>query len=101
MIMEFVSQLENANKDAILDLGLSKFAHREKFRQFARDNNFEIKIHYLDVPKKTRLKRVMKRNNVKGDTFEFEVSQDSFEFMENWFEKPSLQELTNGIVIRE
>ncbi len=35
MIMDLVAQLEQAKVDAILDLGLSKFEHREKFRKFA------------------------------------------------------------------
>jgi hypothetical protein len=35
MIMDLVHQLETANIDSILDLGFSKFEHREKFRKFA------------------------------------------------------------------
>ena len=101
MIMELVSQLENAKTDSILDLGLSKFEHREKFRKFARSNRYELKIHFLDISKETRLERVMKRNNEKGETFEFEVSKENFDFMENWFEKPSDKEMKDGITITE
>ncbi len=43
----------------------------------------------------------MKRNNNKGETFEFEVSKEDFDFMEHWFEKPSNIEMTNGITIEE
>jgi hypothetical protein len=32
MIMDIIIQLENVETDSILDLGLSKFEHREKFR---------------------------------------------------------------------
>lgn len=35
VILDLVHQLENAKTDTILDLGLAKFSHREKFRQFA------------------------------------------------------------------
>ena len=38
MIMTLIEQLENSKTDSILDLGLSKFEHREKFRTFAKDN---------------------------------------------------------------
>lgn len=62
-------QLEDLNTDTILDLGLSKFEHREKFRKFAQLNSFEITTHFLDIPKETRLKRVLKRNTEKGETF--------------------------------
>ena len=39
MIQNLILQLDNAGTDAILDLGLSKFSHREKFRKFALENN--------------------------------------------------------------
>ncbi len=101
MIMDLVQQLENSNTDSILDLGLSKFEHREKFRKFATLNSYELKTHFLDISKETRLKRVMKRNNEKGATFEFEVSKENFGFMEGWFEKPSEKEMIEGIIIKE
>ena len=101
MIMELVKQLENSKTDSILDLGLSKFEHREKFRKFANENGYELKTHFLDISKETRFKRVMKRNNEKGATFEFEVSKENFDFMENWFEKPTEKEMISGIIIME
>lgn len=101
MIMELVSQLENSKTDSILDLGLSKFEHREKFRKFANENGYELKTHFLDISKETRFQRVMKRNEEKGATFEFEVSKENFDFMENWFEKPNEKEMISGIIITE
>jgi len=101
VISSLILQLERTEIDSILDLGLSKFEHREKFRKFAKINNIEIKIHFLDISKETRLKRIFERNNEKGKTFEFEVTQENFEFMESWFEKPSEMELKNGILINE
>ena len=101
LIFDLILQLENTCTDSILDLGLSKLEHREKFRKFAASNNIEIRLHFLDITKATRLKRVLQRNNQKGVTFEFEVSQDNFEFMETWFERPSAEELKDGIIINE
>ncbi|WNW02013.1 ATP-binding protein [Tenacibaculum sp. HL-MS23] len=99
VILELVEQLESSKTDSILDLGLSKFEHREKFRQFAEANGYEIKIHFLDISKETRFKRVLKRNSEKGDTFQFEVSKEDFDFMETWFEKPTEKELKYGVII--
>ena len=99
MILRLVDQLENENTDAILDLGLSKFEHREKFRRFATDNGYSMTTHFLDVPKEIRLSRVLNRNIEKGAGYEFEVTRDHFEFMETWFEKPSDYEMKDGIVI--
>lgn len=71
-MMNLVEQLESSNTDSILDLGLSKYEHREKFRKFADAHGFKLTIHFLDISKETRLKRVLNRNNEKGKTFEFE-----------------------------
>ena len=101
VILDLIIQLENSKTDAILDLGLSKYAHREKFRKFAASNNFEVKLHFLDVSKETRLNRIQKRNKEKGETFEFEVTRENLDFMENWFEKPNNSEMENGILIVE
>lgn len=101
IIIDLIIQLELENTDVILDLGLSKFEHREKFRRFARNNNYLCKIHFLDISAATRLKRVQQRNIEKGATFEFEVTHENFEFMESWFEKPTKDEMTGGILIKE
>ena len=101
MILALVHQLEDSKTDAILDLGLSKFNHREKFRQFAKANGYEIKTHFLDISKETRFQRIQKRNKEKGNTFEFEVTKENFDFMENWFEKPTPKETENGIIVKE
>ncbi|WP_452226351.1 AAA family ATPase [Lacinutrix cladophorae] len=99
LILDLIIQLENANTDVILGLGLSKFKHREKFRKFAKLHGFEIQLHFLDIPKETRLQRVLQRNSEKGDTFQFEVSQADFDFMESWFAKPTAEEMQHGIVV--
>ncbi len=99
IILDLITQLENANTDAILDLGLSKLAHREKFRKFAALNNYQIKTHFLDISKAIRLQRVLQRNEEQGATFEFEVTQENFDFMETWFERPTALEMKGGVVI--
>ena len=101
MIQDLVHQLEKSNLDAILDLGLSKFSHREKFRMFANQHGYEYQIHFLDIPKEVRLQRVLQRNEEKGDTFEFEVTKENFDFMEQWFEKPTEEEMRGGITVSE
>ena len=101
MMMDLVIQLETAHTDSILDLGLSKQSHRQKFREFAQQHNYKVKLHYLDVPKEVRWQRVVQRNTEKGDSFEFEVSREDFDFMETWFEKPTEEELQGGTIVTE
>lgn len=101
MIQNLILQLDNAGTDAILDLGLSKFSHREKFRKFALENNIEFQFHYLNLSKEERWQRVQNRNQEKGATFEFEVSLNDFNFMESWFEVPTNDELNEAIYISQ
>ena len=99
LIQRLIIQSEDSGIDSILDLGLSKYDHREKFRSFAKKHNFNVQLHYLDIPKSIRWNRVVSRNLNKGETFEFEVSESDFNFMEDWFEIPSKEELKDGIII--
>lgn len=101
LIMTLAQQLEQSNTDSILDLGLSKFEHREKFRQFAAANHYKLKLHFLNISKETRWQRVQQRNTEKGATYEFEVTQENFDFMETWFESPNTEELIGSVVITE
>lgn len=99
MMKNLILQLENAGADSILDLGFSKFSHREKFRKFALENNIEFQFHYLNISKEERWQRILKRNTERGMTYEFDVSLDDFNFMEGWFEQPTNQELNEAIII--
>ena len=101
LIINLVHQLEESTTDSILDLGFSKATHRNKFREFAESNGYELRIHFLDIPRDTRLKRVFHRNEEQGDTFEFEVKKEDFDFMEEWFERPTEAEMANGIIVRQ
>lgn len=99
LILSLVLQLESVNMNSILDLGFSKLEHREKFRKFAKKNALKYKFHFINIPKETRKHRILERNKNKGETYEFEVSEENFEFMEGWFEKPTDIELKNAIII--
>ena len=101
VIQDIILQLESLGTDSILDVGLSKFVHREKYRQFAAENNIEVKTHFLNISKEIRKERISKRNLEKGVTFEFEVSEDNFEFMESWFETLTTEELQDAIIIKD
>lgn len=98
LIQKLCLQLDESGVDAILDLGFSKYEHREKFRQFALKNKLPMQLHFLDVPKSARRERILKRNLEQGNTFEFEVSEANFKFMESWFETPTSKELKNAVI---
>ena len=83
----------------ILDLGYFSRQQRDETREAMRLEGFAAEMHYLDVPKEVRWERVARRNAEKGDTFQFEVSRDAFEFCETIFEPPHAFERAGATVI--
>ena len=84
--------IADSKADYILDLGFSLKNHREKFYDLAAKAGITPKLHYLDVDKDERWRRVQERNQEKGDTFALHVSREDFDFMEDLFEIPEQDE---------
>ncbi len=101
MIQSLVTQLAGVGTPAILDLGFAKRKRREEFYKYARENKIPYQLHFLDIPKSIRRERVHSRNKTKGETFQFEVSDSDFEFMEDWFETLTPAELKIAIHITD
>ena len=99
MIQSLVLQLEKAGTPAVLDLGFAKRDRRERFYAFAKAHQIPYELHFLDIDKEVRKERVEQRNQEQGETYEFEVTEADFEFMETWFEPPSAQELLTATII--
>lgn len=92
-IWEVSRQVLARGLDVVLDLGLSKRAHRDRFRALAREAGAPSRLHYLDVDRETRRARVRTRNAERTGTFSVEVTDFMFDFMEGWFEPPDGDEL--------
>ena len=84
---------------AILDFGFGDMESRKYYREWALSQGAEVSLHFLDVPVEERRKRVHKRNEEKGLTFAFEVSDEMFDYVEATFVPPSDDELVNGLHI--
>lgn len=98
-IWEVASDIANYKGDVILDLGFTKFAKRQKFIKLAEAHGVKTQVHYLKAPLDLRRKRVLHRNNIKGETFSFEVTPGMFDFMEGEFQVPTKSELDGAIVV--
>jgi len=85
--------------NVILDLGFMKEQNRSQYLKLAKEQGILIQLHYINAQQSTRLERVMKRNSDKSKTYAFEVTPEMFHYMENEFESPSVQEMTDLIVI--
>lgn len=100
MIKSLVVQLETAGTPAVLDLGFAKKDRRAAFYAFAKANSIPYQLHFLDIKTETRKDRVQQRNVKKGETYQFNVSEADFEFMETWFEGLTDDELAMAKVIQ-
>lgn len=74
---------------AILDLGFTKKAHRDKFRIFAAEAGLTAAVHFIDVPADERWYRVNRRNKEQGETYAMQVDRGMFDFRESLWESPA------------
>jgi len=98
-IWELSKDISNRNCDVILDLGFTKRQKRRLFLQLAEECGREVQLYYVSAEHSIRRKRVLDRNEKKGETFSFEVTPGMFDFMEGEFDKPTESELRDAIVI--
>ncbi len=82
----------------IMDFGLTTEVQRERFYKWARTNGVAFKLHFLDVPREVRWKRVARRNDEVSHNRE-KITREMFLKLESSYEKPSADELVenNGI----
>jgi len=102
MIFETAKQAISIGVPAILDLGFTKSAHRQKFAKLAAEAQIPVVLHVLDVPVEERWARVESRNANKGDTYAMEVDRSMFDFVETMWELPDAVEMNalNGRLVR-
>lgn len=99
-IWSMVEKLMRFDVSAILDLGLLKQEHRQKFYDLAAKHGFDIETHLIEADIDIRWHRVQNRNTVKGETFSLEVTREMFDFCENLYEHPEGDEVARCTFIR-
>jgi predicted kinase len=87
------------NISVILDIGFFAESQRTRVQSFFRDRGYGPVLHYLDVDKETRWQRVDERNTIQGETFEFFVSRQVFEFCETIFEPLDEEERRGAVIV--
>jgi len=99
MLRESLRLLEK-KINVILDIGFFARRQRQRVRNFFHQHGCDPIIHYLDVDKETRWKRVNDRNTTQGETYHFQVSKDVFEFCETIFEPLDDGEMGHAVVVK-
>ncbi|NKB35527.1 MAG: AAA family ATPase [Pseudomonadales bacterium] len=96
-IWEVSEQILTLDGSVLLDLGFTTKIQRDLFISRAKLLDINAEVHYLDVPKDIRKKRIENRNMEKDPAvYAFEVTDMMFNFMEPKFEAPSQEELKYG-----
>jgi predicted kinase len=81
-----------AGRDVVLDLGFSTRMQRDGFKAKAAAAGAQWILWHLDVPVETRRARVARRNAERGETFDLDVDQETFDWMEGHFQPPEPDE---------
>lgn len=97
-IWAVASKLLDDGQAVVLDLGFSKKAQREQFREWAKLRRHPTVTHFLDLPVEQRWARVQKRNAEKSGTYTFDVDRKTFDWMEDFFEALAGDELARAVV---
>lgn len=85
-------QLAEGGTDAVLDMGCTSAAQRERWLARAVAGGIPPKLHVLDPPSVLRWSRVQERNASAGATFAFPVTRAMFDQVEEFWEPPSVAE---------
>ena len=94
-------QVLQRGQDVVLDLGFTTADTRRLVAGQIRSAGQSVRLHWLDVPKEERWRRVSYRNNEQGATYALRVTRAMFDFMEERFEPPTAEELDqfNGQIV--
>lgn len=92
-------QIARLGRPAALDLSLLRAEQRRKWARIALDAGLGVRLHYLDTEPAERWRRVMQRNEQKGETYRLTVTRPMFDFIESIWQPPSPDEMDamNGV----
>jgi predicted kinase len=98
----WMSALEvlRCGRDVVFDLGFTEHRQRARFAKLAAEAEAELVTYFVTADTDLRRARVRQRNEEKCETFEFEVTDDMFDFMEGVFEPPTDDEPGKLLIIQ-
>jgi len=94
LIAAMALQTAKRGVPAVLDLSFLRTADRERFAAMARAAGVPVRLHYVDVDRDERWRRVTERNERKGETYRLTVTRFMFDGIESIWQPPSAAELS-------
>jgi len=86
------AELVRVGVSSVLDLGFTTRAQRMEWLDRAQAAGVECLLHVLEVDAEVRWERVYERNRGEAGTFAFVVTREMFDFMEERWEAPDVEE---------
>jgi predicted kinase len=93
-------QILATGTDVVLELGLLRKADRQTIKAKVEAAGYAARFHFIDAQLSVRRQRVLQRNADRGETFSFDVTPRMFDAMEEYFERPSDDELVSACLIQ-
>lgn len=92
-------QLGRIGVSSILDLGLLRTDRRQSIAATATAAGLAVRLHFVDVTAEERWRRVLARNDEKGETYRVTVTRPMFDFIETIWQPPTANEMAalNGV----
>ncbi len=86
-------ELARVGVDSVMDLGFTQRAQRREWLERAQVAGVRCELVVLEVDAEVRWGRVCERNRGESGTYAFEVTREMFDFMEERWEAPSVEEI--------
>jgi len=100
-ILTETKKLLARNINVILDIGFFAQSQRNRVQKVLQKSTHATIVHFFDIDKETRWKRIEERNTKQTETYQFHVSKTTFEFCETLFEPLDKHERKNAIIHRD
>lgn len=88
-----VRQRAGLGVPAVLDISLLRQDQRRKWTAIAAELGVGARLHFLDAEPAVRWRRVLQRNEQKGETYRLTVTRFMFDFIESIWQPPSPEEM--------
>lgn len=99
MMRKLAEQVIGVGRPCVFDCGFTNAPERAIFADWAEEQGLSVRLHWINTPLETAWDRVNRRNTEQGDTFQFEVTREMFDFILTIWEPPTDAEMArmNGI----
>jgi len=87
--------------NVILDIGFFAKSQRKRVQKVLQKSARAIVIHFFDIDKATRWKRIEERNIKETETYQFHVSKTTFDYCDTLFEPLDRHEQKIAIIHRD